>query len=52
MNKLTQQNREDSILPFGAFECVMKAGNQCKAQYIDNNTVRILNGDILMQGRH
>jgi hypothetical protein len=37
---------------FGEGEFVMEAGNQCEASIIDNNTVRILDGDILMQGRH
>lgn len=37
---------------YGTSEYVMESGNQCQAQYIDNNTVRILDGDILMQGRH
>lgn len=37
---------------YGSAEYVMESGNQCKAQYIDNNTVRILDGEIMMQGRH
>lgn len=37
---------------YGTSEYVMESGNQCKAEYINNNTVRILDGDILMQGRH
>lgn len=37
---------------FGEGEFVMEAGNQCDASIIDNNTIRILDGDILMQGRH
>ena len=37
---------------FGEGEFVMEAGNQCEASILDNNTVRILDGDILMQGRH
>lgn len=37
---------------FGTGQFVMEAGNQLAASIIDNNTVRILDGDILMQGRH
>lgn len=37
---------------FGDGEFVMEAGNQCEASILDNNTVRVLDGDILMQGRH
>ena len=37
---------------FGTGQFVMEAGNQLKASIIDNNTVRLLDGDILMQGRH
>lgn len=37
---------------YGSAEYVMELGNQCKAQYINNNTVRILDGEIMMQGRH
>jgi hypothetical protein len=37
---------------FGDGEFVMEAGNQCEASIINNNTVRILDGDILMKGRH
>lgn len=37
---------------FGTGEYVMEAGNQFDASIMDNNTVRILDGDILMQGRH
>lgn len=37
---------------FGEGEFVMEAGNQCEASILDNNTVRILDGDLLMQGRH
>lgn len=37
---------------FGAGQFVMEIGNQCKASIIDNNTVRVLDGDILMKGRH
>ena len=37
---------------FGGGEYVMEAGNQLEASIMDNNTVRILDGDLLMQGRH
>lgn len=37
---------------FGGGEYVMEAGNQFEASIMDNNTVRILDGDLLMQGRH
>lgn len=37
---------------FGDGEFIMEAGNQCEASIINNNTVRILDGDILMKGRH
>lgn len=37
---------------FGAGEYVMEAGNQFEASIMDNNTVRILDGDALMKGRH
>ena len=37
---------------FGTGEYVMEAGNQLAASIISNNKVRILDGDILMQGRH
>lgn len=37
---------------YGTAEYVMESGNQCKAQYINNNTIRILDGEIMMQGRH
>ena len=36
----------------GDGQFVMELGNQCKASIIDNNTVRILDGDILMKGRY
>lgn len=49
--KSADQGRFNSSF-FGASEYVMESGNQCKAEYINNNTVRILDGDILMQGRH
>ena len=37
---------------FGTDEFVMEVGNQMKASIVDNNTVRVLDGDILMKGRH
>ena len=37
---------------FGTGEYVMEAGNQLEASITNNNNVRILDGDILMQGRH
>lgn len=37
---------------FGEGQFVMEAGNQLKASIINNNTVRVMDGDILMKGRH
>ena len=37
---------------FGDGQYVMESGNQFDASIIDNNTVRILDGDLLMYGRH
>jgi hypothetical protein len=37
---------------FGDGQYVMELGNQFKGSIIDNNTVRILDGDGLMYGRH
>ena len=37
---------------FGGGQNVMQIGNQFSASIIDNNTVRILDGDGLMYGRH
>ncbi len=37
---------------FGDGQNVMEIGNQFSASIIDNNTVRILDGDALMYGRH
>lgn len=37
---------------FGDGQFVMSSGNKFKAEIIDNNTVRILDGDLLMNGRH
>lgn len=36
----------------GAGEFVMEMGNQFAASIVNNNTVRIQDGDLLMQGRH
>lgn len=36
----------------GTGEYVMKTGNQLSAQIVSNNQIRILDGDIVMQGRH
>ena len=37
---------------FGSCQNVLDIGNQLKANIISNSTVRILDGDILMKGRH
>lgn len=37
---------------FGTGEYVMNTGKQVSAQVISNNQIRILDGDIIMQGRH
>ena len=37
---------------FGGGQYVMEFGNQFEGSIIDNNTVRILDGDGLMYGRH
>lgn len=37
---------------FGADQFVMESGNQFEASILNNNTVRILDGDGLMYGRH
>lgn len=37
---------------FGAGQFVMEIGNQFEGSIINNNTVRILDGDLLMYGRH
>ena len=37
---------------FGDGQFVMSSGNKFKAEIVDNNTVRILDGDLLMSGRH
>ena len=36
----------------GTGEFVMEMGNQFAASIVNNNTVRIQDGDLLMQGRH
>lgn len=37
---------------FGSGQNVLDIGNQLKANIISNSTVRVLDGDILMKGRH
>lgn len=37
---------------FGTGQFVMEAGRQFGASIVDNNTVRVFDGDMLMQGRH
>lgn len=37
---------------FGSDQYVMESGNQFEGSIIDNNTIRILDGDLLMYGRH
>lgn len=37
---------------FGGGQYVMECGNQFEGSIINNNTVRILDGDLLMYGRH
>lgn len=37
---------------FGTGQYVMEAGSMCEASITSNNNVRILDGDILMKGRH
>lgn len=37
---------------FGAGQFVMEIGNQFEGSIINNNTVRIIDGDLLMYGRH
>lgn len=37
---------------FGDGQFVMEVGNEFEGSIIDNNTVRILDGDLLMYGRH
>ena len=37
---------------FGVGQYVMEVGNKLEASIIDNNTIRVLDGDILMKGRH
>ena len=36
----------------GSGEYVLATGNQLKAELLSNNTVRILDGDLIIQGRH
>lgn len=37
---------------FGGGQYVMESGNMFEGSIVDNNTVRILDGDLLMYGRH
>ena len=37
---------------FGTGQYVMESGNMCEASITSNNNVRILDGEILMKGRH
>ncbi len=37
---------------FGTGQFVMEAGRRFDASIVDNNTVRVFDGDMLMQGRH
>ena len=48
----SQDARSFNKAMFGDGQFVMEIGNQLKASMIDNNTIRILDGDILMQGGH
>lgn len=44
--------RSFNVAMFGSGEFVMEIGQQLEASIINNNTVRVLDGDILMQGGH
>lgn len=44
--------RSFNMAMFGGGEFVMEIGEQLDASIANNNTVRILDGDILMQGGH
>ena len=37
---------------FGAGQGVTNRGNQFAAEIVTNNQIRVLDGDIMMQGRH
>lgn len=37
---------------FGEGDYVLNRGNKLSASYIGNNTIRVLDGDLLIQGRH
>lgn len=41
-----------NIAMFGAGEFVLDRGNKFKAEIISNNLIRILDGDLMLQGRH
>lgn len=44
--------RSFNMAMFGSGEFVMEIGNKCAASILNNNTVRVLDGDILLQGGH
>lgn len=48
----SRDTRSYNAAMFGSGEFVMEIGNQCAASIINNHTVRIFDGDILMQGGH
>ena len=48
----SQDVRSFNTAMFGAGEFVMEIGNQLSASILNNNTVRVLDGDVLMQGGH
>lgn len=48
----SKDTRSYNAAMFGGGEFVMEIGNQCAASIIDNHTVRVLDGDLLMQGGH
>lgn len=49
---MSKDTRSFNSAMFGTGEFVMEIGSQVEASIIDNNTVRIMDGDILMQGGH
>ena len=48
----SKDTRSYNAAMFGGGEFVMEIGNQCSAAIINNHTVRVYDGDILMQGGH
>lgn len=48
----SKDTRSFNAAMFGAGEFVMEIGEQIGASITNNNTVRVLDGDILMQGAH